>query len=291
MSAPAGPPLPAGGPYGLGPLLGGSLAALGRNLGAFGTAALLPLALLLLKHLLAGAVGAEPPALTVSEGEGSLRLRFQPGGGLGPLGLLLDAVAATLFAVAWHRFLLGHEAPRPVPRLAARHLRFLGLALLLGLLPMAPLVLAGWLEQDPEPGFQGLPALLVLLGLVWFLPGLYLALRWSLTLPAAAVDVALTRAQSWQATRGKAAPLILAPLLAGLLVFAASAVAFLLLGGLAGPTGGEAPEPAPGGGLALLFQAVGELAFLAELALFAGILSLAVTRLVPDPGALPAPAA
>ncbi len=264
------------GRYSLGLLLRGSCVALLLHRRALLTAAALPFVLLLLNQLLLGPLDAAPPAADLDPDlppvATGIALRDL-------LAALVKLLAATLFAVSWHRFLLGYEAPRLLPRLGRRHRRYFGCLLLVVLLPLAPLLLV----NATAPAGQGAPPGAVGGGVVWLLIGGYLAQRFSLTLPAAAAEVPLTLRDSWRATRGHMLPLFLAPLIGGLLALALAALLFLVL---IGPLLDPGRVGGGGDGLRLLAAlALGQALLLVEVALAAGILSHAVVRLIPDPAA------
>ncbi len=106
-------------------------------------------------------------------------------------------IAYVLFAVSWHRFaLLGPgEAPRPLPSVQGRHVRFLlttvGLSLLIGLLVAIPLFVVAALN---------IRSVLVLVGVAILFVVLFV--RWQLVFPAIAIERPLSFGAAWQATRG-----------------------------------------------------------------------------------------
>ena len=106
-------------------------------------------------------------------------------------------IAYVLFAVAWHRFtLIGpSEAPRALPTVQRRHMRFLattiGVALLIGLAVMVPLMIIAALRVQSA---------LVLIGVMILV--FVLLVRWQLVFPAIAVERPLSLVASWRATRG-----------------------------------------------------------------------------------------
>ena len=108
---------------------------------------------------------------------------------------------------------------------------------------------------------------------------IYIALRCSLVLPAAAVGVPLTLRQSWRATAGNAVPLLLAPFFGSLVIGAVVAVPGLMLAGFFIPSGEARPDSVAA--LILWFE-FGLLAML-SLAQAAAVLAMSVVRLVPDP--------
>jgi hypothetical protein len=255
-------PLPSDGTYGVGLLLGGSLTVLWRQRVALLRAAALPLALMLLQALFQdrAPLQAEPDdaaALDPARADGpwvTLLLAF------------VNLYAVAIFNVAWYRFLLGYGRPGLWPGLTRAQLRFLARMLLLILLPATPLLLLA----------TSLPAPLLLLAALALI---YLALRWSLVLPAAAVGVRLTFRKSWRATRGRALPLFLAPLFGSLVIGAFLSAPLLLLAGMFIDPGGGPPDPFAA---FLLWLEFGLLA-LVIVAQGAAVLAIAVVRLVPDP--------
>lgn len=123
---------------------------------------------------------------------------------------LLDLLPYTLFGVAWHRIvLLGNAEPaRVITIWQRRHWRFLGYALAITLIgwtiaEIHLVLLQGYtlgpLEDTPAqiPG----PVLLVLLVSTWLV--IYLTIRLSFVLPAAAVDERYGFADSWRHTKGQ----------------------------------------------------------------------------------------
>lgn len=106
-------------------------------------------------------------------------------------------IAYVLFAVSWHRFaLLGPaEAPRALPAVQARHVRFLlttvGLSLLIGLLVAVPLFVVAAMQIQSS---------LVLVGVVVLFVALFV--RWQLVFPAIALDRRMSFSEAWQRTRG-----------------------------------------------------------------------------------------
>lgn len=251
-------PIPTDAPYNVSALLGGSLRVLWLQRTALLRAMALPLAAILLMSLTQPGAPLEGEAASAPAEAGWM---------LPLLGLLIDVCAIALFIVGWYRFLLGYGTPRLWPGLDAAQLRFFALMLLIYFLPLLPLVLVGKTVL-PAPLLA-----LVSLGLI------YVALRWSLVLPAAAVGVALPLRRSWQATAGNAAPLFFAPLFGSIVVGAVVAVPILLLTGFFVDSGRQ-----PTGSVAALILWCGT-AFvtLVTLAQAAAVLAIAVVRLVPDP--------
>jgi hypothetical protein len=222
----------------------------------------LPLALLLLQGLLSDSAPLEGEAAETAESP-----QAENDWPVALLLAFLGLYAIAIFSVSWYRLLLGHGPPRLWPGLDRTQLRFLGRMLLLLLMPLAPALLLDLLGLAP--------AVCILAGLFF----VYLSLRWSLVLPAAAVGVPLTLRQSWRATRGKALPLLLAPLFGALVIGAVVSAPLLLLAGLFIQPGGGPPGPFAA---FLLWLEFGFLA-LVTVAQGAAVLALAVVRLVPDP--------
>jgi hypothetical protein len=125
---------------------------------------------------------------------------------------VIMAIAQTLFAVAWHRFVLLGPAsggPRPIPPWRRRHWRFLGYLLLLEFVFYVPTDRLLLFSISPYVHFQ--INLWVILGTyLWSLAVLYLAARLSLVLPARAIDRGLTLRQSWYRTQGQGLRLLVA---------------------------------------------------------------------------------
>lgn len=111
--------------------------------------------------------------------------------------LLVLLIAYSLFAVAWHRFaLLGpSDAPRLVPAVQGRHVRFLlmtyGVSLLIALIAFLLIIPLGVLKIQSQ-----IVLILVGLGLVLIFT------RWQLAFPAIAVDRPLGLGGAWRASRG-----------------------------------------------------------------------------------------
>lgn len=256
--------------YSVPTLFGGSLKALVGAPRALLTAAALPFALLMLRNLLLPPGGSKTGAPAPAPGQIDLS-------GLGDiLGLVIDVAAATLFAVAWHRFLLGHGRPLLLPHPDRQHARFFWRLLGMSLFLLAPMILGSLLGVA---GLEALRALLMITAL-WVILAVYLVLRSSLIFPAVAVGVPLTLRQSWQVTRGRLAPLFLSLLVAGFILFILSVILLQFAAALSGLPAEEEVAARP----SLLVLAAGEVIFLLELAMSAGILSLAAMRLIPDPG-------
>jgi hypothetical protein len=128
---------------------------------------------------------------------------------------VIVATIQTLFAVAWHRFvLLGPTSarPRPIPPWRHRHWYFLGYLLLLEFVFYVPtdlplLFAVSTYVQVPISPWVILGAYMSNLAV------LYLAARLSLVLPARAIDQELTLRQSWRRTQGQGLRLLAATLL------------------------------------------------------------------------------
>jgi hypothetical protein len=121
------------------------------------------------------------------------------------LSALTVTLCAAAFAVKWHRrALLGMAAAVPVMALASRDLRFVGHAILLLLATMVPLVVLMFLAVLAMFSDEATMIVITLLAcFAAFLLAIYLLVRLSLILPAAAVDDRTTGwRQSWAATAG-----------------------------------------------------------------------------------------
>ena len=121
------------------------------------------------------------------------------------LSALTVTLCAAAFAVKWHRrALLGMAAAVPVMALAGRDLRFVGRAILLLLATMVPLVVLMFLAVLAMFSDEAAMIVITLLAcFAAFLLAIYLLVRLSLILPAAAVDDRTTGwRQSWAATAG-----------------------------------------------------------------------------------------
>lgn len=133
--------------------------------------------------------------------------------GWGSVILLLSLVPMTLFAVAWHRFvLLGPQRAMPtaMPRIEQRHLRFFFFAAVLLLIEAIPVLgmvqtleqLKAFEEQQP-PEIAKEIARDTLMNFALFLVAVFLTLRFSFVLPAVAVDEKYGFRDSWVHTRGQ----------------------------------------------------------------------------------------
>jgi hypothetical protein len=253
-------PIPTDVPFAVGPLLGGSLRLLWPWRAPLLRAMALPLALIVLLSLTQDGAPLESEAEDASQqGEAIWQVTI--------VVIFLNLYALAVFSAAWYRFLLGYGEPRLWPGIDAAQFRLLGRMLLIYLLPMLPLVLIG---KTVLPGLLLVPASLALF---------YIALRWSLVLPAAAVGVRLTLRQSWRATAGNAVPLFLAPFFGSLVIGAIVAVPGLMLAGFFIESG----EARPDGVAALIIWFEFGLLLMLSLAQTAAVLAMSVVRLVPDP--------
>jgi hypothetical protein len=253
-------PIPTDVPFAVGALLNSSLRLLWPQRAPLLRAIALPLAMILLLSLTHDSAPLEGEAEEAS-GQGR---------GTWPAALLvvfLNFYAIAVFSTAWYRFLLGYGEPRLWPGINAAQFRLLGRMLLIYLLPVLPLVLIG-------KTFVPTPLLAVA-----SLALIYIALRWSLVLPAAAVGVPLTLRQSWRATAGNAVPLFLAPLFGCLVIGAVVAVPGLMVAGFFIESGEARPDSVAA---LILWLEFGLLALL-SLAQAAAVLAMSVVRLVPDP--------
>ncbi len=147
-------------------------------------------------------------------------IAIQEGGGFGPAGLnllslLLGLVIGSSVAVGWHRLLLLGEMPATAGylRLDNTVWRYIAVAGLMLVLSMPFFVAAFVMAQvapeiapgpgQPPPELSGGVALLVLVMLAAMCAAFLITTRWSLALPARAVDdLALTLGDSWRLTQG-----------------------------------------------------------------------------------------
>ena len=147
-------------------------------------------------------------------------------------GVLFYAMVL-VFVVRWHRFfLLGERESVFVNLFASRNWRFLGYLLLLALAPLLPMLIALIIvlgvaisvAGSPQEGMVTGP-LAVLFFFAWFAPFVlyFVFFRFSLVLPAAAVDRPIGLAESWRKLRGNTGRLLgalyLVPLPIMILVF------------------------------------------------------------------------
>lgn len=145
---------------------------------------------------------------------------LQQGAGFGPAGLnllslLLGLVIGSSVAVGWHRLLLLGEQPVTAGYLRLdntvwRYIAVAGLMLVLSMPFFATAFLMGQVapELTPKPGqpppeLGGGAALLVLVMLAAMCVAFLVTTRWSLALPARAIDdLGLTLGDSWRLTQG-----------------------------------------------------------------------------------------
>ena len=161
-----------------------------------------------------------------------------------------------VFAVRWHRFFLLDERESVFSEVfVARNWRFLGYMLLLSFVPMFPMMIGGLVgfgDSLPEAGPQAIETfnwtLIILFGLyILGAPILFFVLfRFSLVLPATAVDRPLTLGEAWRNMRDHTWRFIGCFFLVGippviLMLILLAIFGMSLVGG--GTTGG-APEPA-----------------------------------------------
>lgn len=131
----------------------------------------------------------------------------------GSLIRLLSLVPLTLFAVAWHRFvLLGPQraAPAVTPRIEHRHLRFFFFVAVLWLIEEIPaqgmiqtLEQLKTFQEQPPPEIAKEIARDFLFNFALFLVAVFLTLRFAFVLPAVAVDEKYGFKDSWIHTRGQ----------------------------------------------------------------------------------------
>jgi hypothetical protein len=124
---------------------------------------------------------------------------------LSVLSALAMTLCAAAFAVKWHRrALLGMAAVGPLLALAGRDFRFVGRAILLLLVTIIPLVVLMFLAVLAM--FSDVPVMIAITLLACFaafLFAMYVLIRFSLILPAAAIDDDKTGwRESWAATAG-----------------------------------------------------------------------------------------
>lgn len=277
-AAPAQPVPTTDEPYGFGPLVASAYRGLFGHFGDFLKAAALPLLLsVLLQALLMRDLAALLGEALKSSGSTQLALALsfrESAQSYMWLELAVGMLTSVVFAVAWHRFMLGHGRPPILPALSGRHVHFFFLSILLAL-PlfagvfiggMAGMALAGPLAVVPVIGF----------GLL----GYYVSLRLNLCLPAAAVgESAVGPAASWDAMRGRVLALFFASLACVLPLGAGLAVMQLVTqpwieGYLMSGRGFE---------LVLAVQVASNLLALMIAALGVGALSQALRSLIPDP--------
>lgn len=187
----------------------------------------------------------------------------------------------TLFAARWHRFALLGESAHGFAAIGfgPREWRFLGRAVvimfcaaLLGIL--APTVAAALLAGLGVPPESGAAAAVLLVFSV--IPPLWLFARLSLALPAAALGHSFGLAESWRATAGHSARMILVLI---------AMIAPFILGSLALPPFAAMLEALPAPLAVPLVSLVSNLLTLISVALNAAALSWFYRTLAPGAGA------
>ncbi|MEO1192754.1 MAG: hypothetical protein AAFY02_13410 [Pseudomonadota bacterium] len=197
-----------------------------RNLAAWATAVALPFAILM-------AVTYGIWQILISEGVEAYAQQEQAGSGLrDAASTLVQIIIYTLFAVAWHRFLVLQEKPKVIPTIGSQHVRFilwtLGLTLLMAIPAAVVFGLVAMLSgaaQSPLASLLILPAI----GLV-----IYLVARVSVLFPAVACQEPLGLVAAWRMTRGNGLAIVLAVVLASIpIILIAMLLSVLLFGNLA----------------------------------------------------------
>lgn len=275
------PPVPTSdAPYGVGTLLATGFGGVFGHFGAFLVAAALPWLLAAgLQIYFTHDMGATLQAAIASNQTGSgFLLAFQ--GKVQSymwIGLAVSLVTGIIFAVSWHRFMLGHGLPSLVPAPGKRHLVFFLYTLLLALPIVLGLIIGGFVARLIG-GHSFLAVFIPIIACA--LAGFYLSLRMNLCLPAAATEVwNIGPAASWEAMKGRVGPLFLASLAATI-----PGMAVIVLISL----GDEARLLAyfqrnEGFVLIAVLQAATHLLALLVAALNVGVLSQALRSLIPDP--------
>ena len=194
----------------------------------YGTLRVLMPALLLVLACAAGIALFAPDMMTVLGAEPDVMLAPEPASALifmvlGMTGLLGYA----MMAILWHRHVLLNgaeraEVMRPGPGVFFSYIWRAMVVGMVQLLASVPIAVVVTLLAGPAPG--GLMGALT--GLLGSLVFIWLALRFSICLPAAAIGAALPLRDSWQATASVSGPLwALALLFSGL-----NTIFFLLTG-------------------------------------------------------------
>ncbi len=133
--------------------------------------------------------------------------------------ILLALVTGLWIAVAWHRHVLGGEAPGAVlpPFNGDRMLAYFGYSLLIAviLIPLALVLgfVASWFV-GPMMQSGRIVLGLIVVGLVVYLPMLVVAFRLSVALPAAALGKPLGIGGAWNKTKGTTGTMVLLAVLA-----------------------------------------------------------------------------
>ena len=238
-----------------------SLRFLRENRSDFKALAFGPALVLVAGHLVAHLISPELFILEEGSDPNQRALQITGRGLLTALGIaLFDLTVLSVFAVAWHRRYLRPDE-NPTVREALRWRRRTGryLARVLTLLFGAAIV-SGFLTQLLNMLGPGLGPLVALVQLAVMIAVPYWAIRFSLLLPAAAVDAGLKAREGLELSRGIGWQLLLIFILAGFAAIVALLVLVapitLIFHGVGLPLIGFALSDLAGAGVQLLITAV-----------------------------------
>ena len=237
-----------------------SLRFLSENRNDFKALAFGPALVLVAGHLFAHVISPELFVLEDAGAPGDRTLQITGQGMLTALAIgLFDLTVLSVFAVAWHRrYLRPDENPtvREALRWRGRTARYLGrvLALLFG-----AAIVSGFVTQLLAMLGPALGPLVAVVQLAVMVAVPYWAVRFSLLLPAVAVDATLKARESWNLSRGIGWQLLLIFILAGFAAIIALLVLVapitLIFHGVGLPLIGFALSDLAGAGIQLLISA------------------------------------
>jgi hypothetical protein len=129
------------------------------------------------------------------------------------LALVLVTVLSLWIAVGWHRYILLNERPTLVPALKMdRILGYFGKSFLIGLILVIPAIIlgfvAGMIATPLIKGGGGLIGLIIVMGLIVYLPIVTVGTRLATMLPGAALEPGVSVFSGWEATRGATATVL-----------------------------------------------------------------------------------
>ncbi len=156
--------------------------------------------------------------------------------------LIPNFILMCLFVLSWHRVsLMGTGSDHSIDPFNLRQYDwgFIGIVLLLGLIPAVPLFLVGFAVgyangtgANINPGFAGLLLIPIMIALFVVLTKLYFVL------PARSVGVKLTFREAWMISRGATWPVIGSMMLMGVGLMIAAFIFLFVFGIIAGLFGG-----------------------------------------------------
>ena len=176
-----------------------------KNLGAFAALAIIPMAL---NYVLLIVLAIVAPGMNVDPAQAG------PANFWWWVSIAVSSIVASVFAVAWHRFVLLRRRDSFTPaqfRLGPREIKFFLYVVLLSLPWYVSAGLTGEMTTSPEPS-----PILVLAMLVVFVGAVFAWLRLSFILPATAIDAEIGLGGAWHATWGVSWRILWATVLVGI---------------------------------------------------------------------------